>query len=388
MDLYTSLHTGLSQPLSWCKWQLPWNLRFVKSPNPWSLPGKAKWSSSFSGEVTSLRPGSVVVSLFHFKGAANSWCSWSRFIGRELRDEVLNSRFYSITSESSEGANLFMFAVCAILLVMKVRVAVWKPKVLSDHASGFGWHLAKKLVFSLVFSPIPQEQGGHRFDWKELVSFLDTHLFLCISQIFQTQAQNSFLTQLLLCLLISWSYYFRESNVEDKMNLISPHGASHQNSQRCTFDSVAFSSPWLWPFAAVTLQKTLIFGWIQNLCIQTQFSALSSQGKEEQEGKRTGQRPPTSSAPWPPGGVRGAHLVPSHHREGEHPKGSQTGIDEAEREIRLLWGLCPDGKRSAAKGQQVAGVCSQRGQERNAGARWGSCRRWKRAGSRCLCAYT
>lgn len=154
-----------------------------------------------------------------------------------------------------------MFAAWMILLAMEVRVAVRKPKLLLDHTSGFRWHLAKKLAFSLVFSPILHEQGGHRFDWKELISFLDTYLFLCITRIFfQTRAQNFFLTQLLLYLLISWSYYFRESNVEDETNLISPHGDSRQSSQSRTLDSVVFSLLWLCPFAAVALQKTLLFG--------------------------------------------------------------------------------------------------------------------------------
>lgn len=43
--------------------------------------------------------------------------------------------------------------------------------MLSDHNRGFRWHLAKKLAFSLVFSPIPRDQGGHRFDWKEFIFF-------------------------------------------------------------------------------------------------------------------------------------------------------------------------------------------------------------------------
>lgn len=106
-----------------------------------------------------------------------------------------HSAFYLITSESSKG--LFVFAACMILLVMKVRVAASKPKVFSDHIGGFGWHLSRKLGLS-VFSPIPREQREHRFDWNELISFLDTYLFLCITQIlFQTQMQNS-LAQLLL----------------------------------------------------------------------------------------------------------------------------------------------------------------------------------------------
>lgn len=140
---------------------------------------------SFSGEVMGLSPGCVMVSLFRYNGTVKSWCSWPRFGSGEVRDEALGSGFYSSTSESSEGTNPFVFAACTILLVMEVRVAVWKPKVLSNHTSGFGWHLPKKLVFSLVFTPIPHEQGGHRFDWKELIFFfLDTYLFLCITQIF------------------------------------------------------------------------------------------------------------------------------------------------------------------------------------------------------------
>lgn len=120
--------------------------------------------------------------LFCYNGTIKSWGSWPRFGSREVRDEALNSAFYTITSESSEGLNPLVFAACMVLLVMKVRVAVWKPKVFSDHISGFGWHLARKLGFSL-FSPIPHEQRGHRFDWKELISFLDTYLFWCITQI-------------------------------------------------------------------------------------------------------------------------------------------------------------------------------------------------------------
>lgn len=59
---------------------------------------------------------------------------------------------------------LFAFAVYVILLAMEVR-----EEVLSDHASAFEWHLAKNLAFPLLFSRIPPEQGGHRFDWEELL---------------------------------------------------------------------------------------------------------------------------------------------------------------------------------------------------------------------------
>lgn len=68
--------------------------------------------------------------------------------------------------------------------------------------------------------------------------------------------------------------------------------------------SSEFTKPYPWLsgvffalFAAVALQKTLIFGWIQNLGIQTQFSALSFHGKEEQERKRTGHSPPPALSP-------------------------------------------------------------------------------------------
>lgn len=131
---------------------------------------------------------------------------------------------------------------------------VWKINMLLRLHQWFGWHLATNLVFPLVFSPIPCDQGGHRSDWKDLISYIDIHLLLCITQIFQTWAHNSFLTVITVS-FNKLGYYLRESNMEDELNLMSPWGDYRQSPM---LSSVAFSLLWL--LQAVVLQKMLIFG--------------------------------------------------------------------------------------------------------------------------------
>lgn len=157
----------------------------------------------------------------------------------------------------------------------------------------FRWHLATNLVFPLVCSPIPCDQGGHRSDWKDLISYLDIHLLLCTTQIFQTWAQNSFLT------VITVSFNKLELLLRGKQ-----HGRwaeSHVSmcgdyQQSPIISSVAFSLLWLHFLAGCSSPENADF-WLNPEYRNWQTSSMLS-GAGGVGRKRTGQQLCTQASMW------------------------------------------------------------------------------------------
>lgn len=240
----------------------------------------------------------------------------------------------------------------------------------------------KKTWIFFLFSPIPREQRGHRFDWKELISFLEIYVFLCITQISFQDAKllDSVIIVVFnkLELLLQW----KQCGRWDK-SLFSLWGFSSDVSE-----------PQFWHFlpsltvpicCSGSSENADFLGWIQSLGIQTQFSALlSNEGMEKGEGQAmSSQQLCSLSSMW----SRGTCLLPNTTMKVTF-KGCQTGWEKARREIKLLWGSLSRWKEWAAKGRQAAVVCNQGEQVGKAGAPRARAMEWKRAGSRGLGAWS